>query len=101
MTDIRAIFEVGDTTWPVPPEIDDYLLCAELYHCLPDELDRQDARRVSIHAFIHSEIRKIQAKKEGRNLGGTSKPEELDAHYEKPVVEETENKPRKKKLKLE
>lgn len=96
MTDIRAIFEVGDVTWPVPEEIDDYLLCTELYHCLPDELDRQDARRVSIHVFIHAEIKKIRARKEGRSLGGTSKPEEVDDFYEKP---KPEKKPRDKKLK--
>lgn len=99
MIDIKAIFEVGDVTWPVPDEIDDYLLCTELYHCLPDELDRQNSRRVSIHAFIHKEIKAIRAKKEGRSLGGTSKPDELNEFYEPEKVSPDKPKVKLKELK--
>lgn len=66
-----------------------------MFHCLPDELDRQDERRIATHAFIHDEVQKIRARKEGRSLGGTSKPEEVDEFYEKP---KPEKKPRDKKL---
>lgn len=90
---------MGDVTWPVPDEIDDYLLCHELYHCLPDELDRQDSRRVSVHAFIHAEIKKIHAKKEGRSLGGTSKPDEADEFYEKPKPDKKKPDKKLKELK--
>lgn len=90
---------MGDVTWPVPDEIDDYLLCHELYHCLPDELDRQDSRRVSVHAFIHAEIKKIRARKEGRSLGGTSKPEELNEFYKPETPEADKPKVKLKELK--
>lgn len=83
--------------WPIPEEINDYLLC-QLFHCLPDELDRQDSIRISKHAFIDAEVQKIRAKKEGRSLGGTSKPEEVDEFYKKPEGKQPEKKPRDKKL---
>lgn len=33
----------------LPPEYIDFLLISELYHCTPEELDRQDAAKVQMH----------------------------------------------------
>lgn len=33
----------------LPPEYVDFLLISELYHCTPEELDRQDAATIQLH----------------------------------------------------
>jgi hypothetical protein len=34
-------------------DLKDYILCKEIYHCTPEELERQDAKTVEIHYFIY------------------------------------------------
>ena len=41
-----------------PPEYIDYLLCRHVYHCLPSELDAEDAEAIALHLdFMEQEAR--------------------------------------------
>lgn len=46
---------------PPPPEFRDLMICRDLYHCTPSELDAQDAERVDLDWFLWQEELRIQA----------------------------------------
>lgn len=46
-----------------PAIITDFILCSEIYHCTPKELDEQDAERILDHIMVHNareEVRKME-----------------------------------------
>lgn len=45
----------------MPEEVRDYILCTQLYHCTPLELDEQDSDTIEMHWFIRNETRKVRA----------------------------------------
>jgi len=47
-----------------PSEYQDFILCHHLYHCTPEELNRQDARTVALHLefWAHEQKRKAKRK---------------------------------------
>lgn len=54
-----------------PDEYIDYVLIRELYHCLPSDLDREDARTIELHrAFMAAEIEDRELKQGTRRTIG-------------------------------
>lgn len=45
---------------PMPPEYTELVLCRDVYHCTPAELDEQDWARVQMHIAL------LNAEAEGR-----------------------------------
>lgn len=52
--------------------LEDYILCKEIYHCTPEELDRQDARRTELHLYIYS-LLKEKEKRDNDKIKNNSK----------------------------
>jgi len=44
-------------TSPPPPELQELWLCRDVYHCLPGDLDEQDAERIYAHIVCMNEER--------------------------------------------
>lgn len=56
------------TAAPPPPEYVDLLLCRDVYHCTPAELDAQDAGRILAHLVCLEMEGKARAQRE-KNAG--------------------------------
>jgi hypothetical protein len=59
MREVYASLYAGDTP---PAIITDFILCSEIYHCTPKELDEQDAERILDHIMVFNareEVRKM------------------------------------------
>lgn len=46
-----------------PPEYTDLVLCRDIYHCTPDELDALDYERVLMHTVVLSVESKVRARR--------------------------------------
>lgn len=50
----------------LPTEYVDLVLCRDVYHCTPSELDAQDAERIATHLLcmeVEERVRKMRDKK--------------------------------------
>lgn len=47
-----------------PEEYIDLILCRDIYHCTPEELDRQDYGTVLLHYEMHMAEKKVKHQKE-------------------------------------
>lgn len=45
----------------LPPDFDTYIACAEMYHCLPSQLDDEDWLTMQRHLAIRAGINKAYA----------------------------------------
>lgn len=52
-----------------PPEWNDLVLCRDIYHCRPSELDEEDDRVVEIHLALHNAELKARNAKNRPSLG--------------------------------
>ena len=59
-----ALWIPGNELYPPPPEYSDLELC-RLFHCLPDELDRQDPYRMGLFVYMMQIENEIQEEKKG------------------------------------
>jgi hypothetical protein len=62
---------MADHLWtdgPPPPEYVDLILCRDVYHCTPAELDEQEAARVQAH-MLCLEMEVKVAKQREKNAG--------------------------------
>jgi hypothetical protein len=60
-----------------PPEYNDLVLCRDIYHCTPNELDEQDAQTVQLHILMHNAEQEELSRKQGgtkRKSKGKGKP---------------------------
>ena len=55
---LAALFTKSTTP---PSEFRDMVICRDLYHCTPSELDAQDADRVELDWFLWQEELRIRA----------------------------------------
>lgn len=63
---------MADHLWtggPPPPEYVELILCRDVYHCPPSELDRQDTARVEAH-LVCLEWEAKAAKQRAKNGSG-------------------------------
>lgn len=52
-----------------PPGYLDLVLCRDVYHCTPEELDRQDDRRIQEHLELMAAEAQVREMKSGRGDG--------------------------------
>ncbi len=55
-----------ETQGTAPPEYVDLVLCRDVYHCPPSELDRQDASTVLAHLVCLSAEEDYRKRKENK-----------------------------------
>ena len=50
-----------------PPEYLDLVLCRDVYHCTPSQLDREDGERVLMHIALLNAESKVKAARAAAN----------------------------------
>ena len=56
-----------------PPEYTDYILCTQVYHCLPSELDRQDTAIVRLHLEFWNTEQRVAEQRQAQKAAAPSR----------------------------